>query len=279
MTATPITLSSAGSNTGEPISFIMDDCDGLDHVVALIKATGLAGYEAPYPALVTALVRALPGAMLDIGANTGLFALLAADARRSTTVHAFEPLPSIRQRMLHNLALNPNLAPRIVMHTQALSDRTGEATFYETINPYGLLTTSSTLDAPFAHEHGQLLEHTMQTTTLDQWVRTLELPGISFIKMDVEGHEQAVLQGAADTVQRYRPVIGIELLSAANFAFFERFLAEHDFVDCATTVTSLTVGPQVRFISEGWNHLFTPLERLPVVLAAARAAGLSIHGA
>jgi FkbM family methyltransferase len=275
MTAASITL----QVTGEPLNFLMSDCDGLDHVVALINTSGLAHYEAPYPALVTALVRALPGAMLDIGANTGLFSLLAAAARGSTTIHAFEPLPSIRQRMMHNLALNPDLSPRILVHTHALSDRVGSATFYETINPYGLLTTSSTLDAPFAHQHGKVLEHKMQTTTLDQWAETLELSEISFIKIDVEGHEQAVLQGAVDTVQRSRPTIGIELLSAANFGFFEKFLAEHDYVDCSTTAKTLSVGPQVRFVSEGWNHVFAPVERLPSILDAARAVGLSIHGA
>jgi FkbM family methyltransferase len=275
MTATSITLQSEG----EPIAFTMDDCDGLDHVVALIKKSGLADYEAPYPALVTALVSAQPGSMLDVGANTGLFSLLAATARASTTVHAFEPLPSIRWRMMHNLALNPALAPRIVVHTQALSDRVGEATFYETVNPYGLLTTSSTLDAPFANEHGKVLEHKLYTTTLDSWAQTLELSEISFIKMDVEGHEQAVLAGAGNTVQRFRPTLGIELLSAANFEFFEAFLAEHDYVDCSTNAKALTVGPHVRFVPEGWNHLFAPLERLPTIVEAARAVGLSIHGA
>ncbi len=273
MTATPITLDSAGG----PIAFVMEDCDGLDHVVALIKTSGLAGYETPYPALVAALVRALPGTMLDVGANTGLFALLAAAARSNIAVHAFEPLPSIRLRMMNNLALNPALAPRIILHTRALSDRMGEATFYETINPYGLLTTSSTLDAPFAHEHGEVRKHKMQTSTLDSWAQTLELSEIGFIKMDVEGHEQAVLAGACDTVQRFRPTLGIELLSAAKFEFFEAFLAEYDYVDCSTTADTLVIGPKVRFVPGGWNHLFAPIERLPTIVEAAHAVGLAIH--
>ena len=71
--------------------FVMDDMGGLDHVVALARA-GLANYEPPYMTFVAALLGEAGGAFLDVGANTGLAALMAAAARADMTVFAFEPL-------------------------------------------------------------------------------------------------------------------------------------------------------------------------------------------
>ena len=261
------------------VAFQMDDCDGLDHVVALARQNGLAGYEEPYPALVASIVRALPGDMLDIGANTGLFSLLAAASRPAVRVHAFEPLQSIRTRLQHNIAINPALAAAIDVHAVAISDRNGEAVFFETINPYGLLTTSSGLDAAFAHQHGEVREHRVPTATLDSWIMAHDISEVAFIKIDVESHEQAVLTGASDAVQLLRPVIGIELLGAADFEFFAAFLAEHDFLDCAMTPSTMTIGNEPRCVADGWNHLFVPIERLSLITHVATSIGLAVHEA
>ncbi len=273
MAILPFNLASASRT----VSFQMDDCDGLDHVVALAQNHGLAGYEEPYPALVAGIVRALPGDVLDVGANTGLFTLLAAACRPDITVHAFEPLLSIRQRLQANIAINPKLASSIAVHAVALSDRNGEAVFFETINPHGLLTTSSGLDATFARQHGTTREHRVPAATLDSWIAANAIHEVSFIKLDVEGHEQAVLTGASDAVQLLRPITGIELLGGADFEFFAAFLEENDYFDCEMTQSSLAIGREPRFVPAGWNHLFVPVERLALIAHVATTIGLAVH--
>jgi FkbM family methyltransferase len=46
-------------------------------------------------------------------------------------------------------------------------------------------------------------------TTLDRIVEELDLPQVDFIKMDIEGAEQAALRGAAGTLKRHHPVLAI----------------------------------------------------------------------
>jgi hypothetical protein len=53
---------------------------------------------------------------------------------------------------------------------------------------------------------GRVAEVKVQAVRLDD----LEFDGVSFIKIDVEGHEEAVLRGAAATIERHRPFMLIE---------------------------------------------------------------------
>ena len=64
------------------------------------------------------------GSVLDIGANVGIYSLLAAYA--GLTVLAFEPMPRNRALLAATLCANPVLARRITVHPVALGERRGE---------------------------------------------------------------------------------------------------------------------------------------------------------
>lgn len=259
--------------------FLMDDAGGLDHVVTLARAAGLARYEAPYTALMAVLTAHLDGDFLDVGANTGLYSLMSAALRRDITVHAFEPLRAISDVLLRNLALNPTLRSRIVLHRVALSAASGDAVFYETINPHGLFSTSSTLDRAFGEQHGETRKHTVPALTLDDWIDRHGIGAVSFVKMDVEGHETAVISGAVATLRNLRPVVGIELLDGADFSFLSKVLATQGYFDCIVQPSGLTITDRPRFVSDGWNHLFVPQERIALVRSCAELIGLPMHDA
>jgi len=87
---------------------------------------GLSAYEPGTLALWRSLVRTAP-VIIDAGAHSGLFSLIAASLNQEARVIAFEPEPRVYQRLLANLAIN-DLA--IVPERIALSDATGTATFY-----------------------------------------------------------------------------------------------------------------------------------------------------
>jgi FkbM family methyltransferase len=255
--------------------FVMDDCGGLDHIVALVRRDGLAAYEAPYPLFAAAAIATTPGAVLDIGANTGLFALLAAAVRPDAVVHAFEPLGWIVEVLQANVALNPALSDRVHIHRVALSDYTGVATFYETVNPYGLFPTSSTLDATFGASHGETRRHETPTARLDDVALAHGIDSAAFVKIDVEGHEKEALIGAAGFIARHRPLLGVELLSTNDFVFMERFLAANRYVDAVLTPGRMAIGRAPAFVPEGWNHVFVPEERIGQAKAIALAIGLA----
>lgn len=51
----------------------------------------------------------------------------------------------------------------------------------------------------------------MRSVTLDDWLETnpVQMP-IAFMKIDVEGHERAVLEGARKTIEKHRPALVLE---------------------------------------------------------------------
>jgi FkbM family methyltransferase len=129
----------------------------------------------------------------DVGANVGFYTLLASRlvGERGTVV-AFEPLPRnlgyLRRHLEANRIRNVRLLP------VAVSDRGGTAHFAEGNGPaMGSLAESGGLE--------------VQTVTLDQLVASGELPAPSFVKIDVEGAEDAVLTGAAGLLRAHHPTI------------------------------------------------------------------------
>jgi FkbM family methyltransferase len=151
--------------------------------------------------LLLAQLIARGGTAIDVGANQGFFAFaLAAIADR---VVAFEPNPDYARfaRWM--------LRGRAEVHELALSNKRGRATFYVPLDNDG---TVLHLAGNLNQTHGQF----RNVRTYDVEVRTLEdfgLNDVRFIKIDVEGSEREVLDGARTTIARDRPVLLLELLS------------------------------------------------------------------
>lgn len=164
------------------------------------------GFEEDELAFVQDFLR--PGmGFLDIGANVGLFSLHAAKILKgSAPCIAVEPASKTRQKLEENLALNH------LSHVQilplAFSDTQGESP---------LLLAEDGFDAfhSFAQPSfgGQVGHEMVQTQTLDNWRReNPELAAeIRLVKMDVEGWEVKVLQGATDWLsQPQAPILLVE---------------------------------------------------------------------
>jgi FkbM family methyltransferase len=222
------------------------------------------------------LLRELGGCFLDVGANTGLYTLMAAAVRPDLVVHAFEPLVTISDILARNIRLNPSTQSRITVHRIALSNVTGEADFFETINPHGLLTTSSGLNEAFSRKCGETRLHRAPTITMDDWCAQQNLGDIALIKIDVEGFEREVVLGARNILSSRRPPIGIELLGDADFDYFSGFLKRHNYIDCVLTPGRMKFASTPVFVAEGWNHMFIPEELGGLALRCARQVGLQI---
>jgi FkbM family methyltransferase len=267
------------------VAFAFKARSGLDYIAGRVLQAGLAAYETPTPAVIAALARGAPGAVLDVGANTGLFSLLAAAAATAagdapgTEIHAFEPLMHIRQALLANVEENPRLAPGIRVHGVALSDRTGAAAFYETINDRGLLTTSSSLEASHVRMiGGECHRREVPTVRLDDWSgENLGGLRIKLMKIDVEAHEPAVLAGGMRTIAAHRPMIVLEVLPGSDHGALDRFRDELRYVDFAMTPAALRQSLGFRYHPGGDNHLLCPEERCHEALCLARESGLTIE--
>lgn len=138
--------------------------------------------------------RLAPGlTALDIGANSGYFSVLMADAvGTSGRVYSFEPVPVSRALLEKNIAANRLRQIEVV--PAALSDREGTAELHlHPSNDGG--HSLGTLD-----EKGDTIQ--VNTDTLDHFIETRGIGPIAVIKIDVEGAEPLVFAGAQKLLSR-----------------------------------------------------------------------------
>jgi FkbM family methyltransferase len=134
-----------------------------------------------------------PNALVfDIGANMGLFSLLAAS--RGAQVISFEPSRLLASRFQENVELNGVANIRLI--AEAVSDRSGSISFYET--RFGNCGVGRVFE--FGHSHNASPSYAVPTNTLDFYVSRLGMP--SLVKMDIEGAEWLALNGADETLRR-----------------------------------------------------------------------------
>jgi FkbM family methyltransferase len=148
-----------------------------------------SGYEASFDSAMIASLK--PGTrVFDIGANVGYYTKKFAEAvGPSGEVHAFEPVPASASKVRELQAQYP----WIQVHQCALSDQAGELLMNAEDE-----STSPTNRIAFEGEHLKK-SISVPVATFDQLVKEYGPP--SLIKIDVEGYEWLVLQGAARSLK------------------------------------------------------------------------------
>jgi FkbM family methyltransferase len=138
---------------------------------------------------------------IDIGAADGIYTIHIIDASRDCI--AFEPRLS-KARDLAEMVEYLSLPVRV--EAVALSDVHGSATLRMLERDEGRSTIEreNTLEDP---DGSAKSETTVPTQRLDDY----KLGAVGFIKIDVEGHECTVLRGGVETIQRFLPIILIEI--------------------------------------------------------------------
>jgi FkbM family methyltransferase len=149
--------------------------------------------------------------ILDIGANTGLYSLIAKTANPSSQVYAFEPLPSFNKALKENIRLNHY---DIQVIDQAVSDFIGTAKFYAPQRGKGNLYSSSlSLEHYENHQKSMPIVHQVQVTTLDTFVQEQGIQSVDLVKIDAEGQDANVLKGFLNSMQQFQPDFIIEVQS------------------------------------------------------------------
>lgn len=156
----------------------------------------------------------------DVGGNVGAISIALAEAVGPTgKVHTFEPNPTNFARLSANFELNPELKSRVVLNNVGIGDQPG--TLYWSEDPgnpgNGMLGESGDIES--------------KVITLDSYSEANAIQKLDFMKVDVEGMELQVFQGAEQTLKRFKPTIYFETLSrfssgaeADNFDRIEAYL-------------------------------------------------------
>jgi FkbM family methyltransferase len=99
-----------------------------------------------------ALVRVKGGLVLDVGANTGFYALVAVSVDPSVEVHAFEPYPPVLEVLHANVGMNVR-GSRVRVFAEAVGGSRGDALLHIPNPSHGLVETSASLNPAFRVEH------------------------------------------------------------------------------------------------------------------------------
>ena len=182
------------------------------------------------------VLRALPemGLVLDAGANVGQFALVARHRWPQARLISFEPLPDCAATIRAIFAGDARMDVRLL----ALTDHAGTAEFHVTgaEDSSSLLRIGQRQLDEFATDEARVVQ--VETARLDDVLDPADLPPVGtpvLLKIDTQGTELAVLQGAEQLLQRATHVL-------AEVSFVELYEGQAD------------AGEVTRFLTErGWD--------------------------
>jgi len=159
------------------------------------------------PLLKTWLSARPPGTIVDVGAASGEFIREMRTLRPQSRIVAFEPTPTCATLLASTFASDPLVRIRAV----ALSDHLGTAA----LKLYPEPTQNSLLEQSAIADCGRI---EVPVSTLDTECMELgDLLPIEVLKIDTQGHDLAVLRGAAATIRRDRPLVQVEVIFAALY--------------------------------------------------------------
>ena len=218
-----------------------------------IHGCWLGHYEHEKQGLVTRLVK--PGMKIfDIGANAGFYTLafsrLTGDAGH---VWAFEPFAENAANVLHHLQLNT--ISNVTLVQAAVAGRPGVAGFQ--------IAQSNSMGMLAAHAKGYLVP----TVTLDGLMEEGTLPMPDLIKMDVEGAEASVLEGAKTLLRQRTAVLLIAL--HGDVPMRARLTLLHEAGYEAFTLDGQALTPDAAFVDEIYA---LPVANVAAGVVASQAA-------
>jgi len=159
------------------------------------------GLAEPELALLPALC-SREGISVDVGANIGLYSFHLLNLSKS--VMAFEPLPPMA-RVLRSAYRTAGARYRLEQF--ALSDQEAEVQIRMPRHNFGYSTMEPANVLEGKIDTSDIVTFDIRTRCLDAYKQE----NIAFIKIDVEGHEDSVLRGARETLQRCRPSVLVEV--------------------------------------------------------------------
>lgn len=179
-----------------------------------IHGCWLGTYESDKQQIMNLLVK--PGMIAyDIGANAGFYTLaLARLVGRGGTVCAFEPLAENAANILEHLRLNS--CSNVTLYQVAVSDQNGLSAFQVAqSNSMGYLVGGGGYWVP--------------TVAIDALIEAAKLPVPDIVKMDVEGAESKVLEGARKLLGMRKTIWVIALHGAEQRKEIGRILTDHGY--------------------------------------------------
>ena len=219
-----------------------------------IKYDGYDGYERPSTSLFYALARHA-AVTFDVGAYLGYYAALAAAARRGNAAHAFEAVPVLAEHCRAMARDNPHLD--VSVESAAVGDAAGTVDLFIPIDPMDSDTSTVA-----AHRPGRQATP-VRAIRLDDYAAEKGIERADLIKIDTETTEPRVLAGGEALIARSRPIMLVEVLTAAPAEELTSWAVDRDYALAHVGPAGLRATERIEpeSIPAGeWNVLFWPRE-------------------
>ena len=196
------------------------NADGNDLIVRELYWQGIDKFEGGTIQLFIKLLKNTH-TFLDIGANTGLYSIIAALNSCDTQVYAFEPVPNILPYLKSNAQLNK--VDNLQICSSAVTNYNGEITIY--IPPDAIPTSASTQQG-FREASKEI---SVPAVTVDSFTTINGISKVDLMKIDTETTEHIVLEGAKKILERDKPVIICEVLNIQTEKYLQNILERFDY--------------------------------------------------
>lgn len=201
--------------------------------------------------------------VMDIGAYSGIYSLVAASANQKIEIHAFEPHPNTFKILKNNITVNA--FKNIFLNNFALSDTDGEILFYNSLGnaPSGFSAVN--------HRNINKNSTTKICNGKDALkILNTDLKGkrIALIKIDIERAELPLLSIMIDRIIHDRTIVLSEILDEEDFEHFDELFTKNGFysvkvIDQDHTIKILKTLKGTK--REGFNIIFAPSEVDPKI--------------
>jgi FkbM family methyltransferase len=138
------------------------------------------------------------GVVFDVGANVGSYTQALLRLAPGVEIHAFEPHPSTFARLAQRMA-----GQKVTLRHQALSDHEAMLELYDFAAADGS-TQASLSRAAVAIFDGDIVAHLVRATTIDAYMAETGIAHLALLKIDTEGLDLKVLQGAHRAIRERR---------------------------------------------------------------------------
>ena len=184
--------------------------NGNDHIASLLYWGGINAYEDNTIQIFIKLLKCTD-TIFDVGASTGLYALIAAIDNPKRKVYAFEPVPRIFDCLKKNVEINK--LHNLQIDSSAVTNYDGDIALY--IPPDAIPSSASTLQG--FRDASEVIS--VRALTIDSFVAMNNIPKVDLIKIDTEATEHTVLEGAKSVIKRDEPIIICEVLKGQTETF------------------------------------------------------------
>ncbi len=154
--------------------------------------------------------------VFDVGANWGIYTLAASRlVGKNGSVYSFEPNDREREKLLRNLDLmDEQRKQTVTVSNEAIGNYTGTTSFHIPVDYKGAY---GSIRKPDIEEN--CVEVTVPLTTLDAFISNNGIEAFDAMKVDVEGNELNVLDGAKASLQKFQPLVFMEVSDRRTKAY------------------------------------------------------------